>query len=261
MAAEFDALDRTDGGAPAADYNVAPTKQVRGVASRHPRDADGRPDPDTTERSVRLMRWGLVPHWAKDISIGVKMINARAESAATKPAFRKLLTSRRCLLPADGWYEWRRDDGGKQPFFMTRPDGASIAFAGLWSTWHDPNAEQDAPPLVSCAVLTTAAVGQLTEIHHRMPLMLPARAWQRWLDPDLADVAELIEAPDPGLIEQLELRPVSTAVNNVRNNGPELLERVDSYGARPAEVDQQALFDPAPENTAPENTGPEKSTM
>ncbi|MGH3621034.1 MAG: SOS response-associated peptidase, partial [Sciscionella sp.] len=108
LAAEFDAVDATEGGAPAADYNVAPTKQVCGVVTRHPRDAAGTPDPDTTERRIRLMRWGLVPHWAKDSSVGVKMINARAESAATKPAFRNSLTSRRCLLPADGWYEWRR---------------------------------------------------------------------------------------------------------------------------------------------------------
>jgi putative SOS response-associated peptidase YedK len=206
---------------------VAPTKQVVSVVTRHPRDADGEPDPERSERSLRMMRWGLVPHWAKSKSVGARMINARADTAGSKPAFRTSLAKRRCLLPADGWFEWRRDAAGKQPFFLTRTDGHSLALAGLWSTWRDPAAEPDAPPLVTCAVLTTDAVGQLTGIHDRMPLVLPPDAWASWLDPDNADVEGLLVPPDRSLVDELELRPVSDAVNSVRNNGPTLVERAE----------------------------------
>lgn len=237
LAAEFDAIDATEGHAPRADYNVAPTKPVLTVVQRHPRDAEGTPDPEATERSIRVMRWGLVPHWAKDRAIGAKMINARAESAATKPAFRKSVSSRRCLFAADGWYEWRRDGKSKQPFFTTSSDGQSLAMAGLWSTWRDPEAEDGAEPLITCAVLTTEAVGRLTEVHHRMPLLLPRQSWQRWLDPDLGDVGELLAPPAEELVEALEIRPISSAVNNVRNNGPELLERVEPEDGLPPDLD------------------------
>jgi putative SOS response-associated peptidase YedK len=161
------------------------------------------------------------------------MINARAETAGSKPAFRAALARRRCLIPADGWYEWAGPD--KQPYYMTGTDGSSLALAGLWSTWRDESrsaddagtADRAASPLVSAAVLTTEAVGQLTDVHHRMPLLLPRTAWARWLDPDSQDVAELLASPAAELVESLELRPVSRAVNNVRNNGPQLTERVD----------------------------------
>ncbi len=219
LAVEFDAVDPTDGAGPGATYNVAPTMPVLAVVTRHPRDRQGVPDQDRTVRSIRVMRWGLVPHWAKDPGSGSRLINARAESAASKPAFRDALARRRCLLPADGWYEWQRVGTHKQPFFITPADGSGLAMAGLWSTWRPPDAT--APPLVTCAVLTTGAVGPLAEIHDRMPLVLPAQAWQAWLDPDCADPSELL-AP---LVPALELRPVSTAVNNVRRDGPELVER------------------------------------
>jgi putative SOS response-associated peptidase YedK len=237
LAAEFDAVDTTGENAPKPDFNVAPTKQVMSVVNRHPRDDDGQPDPEHTERSLRVMRWGLVPHWAKTKGIGSKMINARSDTAASKPAFRTSLAKRRCLIPADGWFEWRRDANGKQPFFMTRTDGTSLAMAGLWSTWHDPAA--DAPPLVTCAVLTTDAIGQLAGIHDRMPLLLAPDDWANWLDPDRADVADLLGEPSMALVDALELRPVSDAVNNVRNNGPELLEQV----AEATDLDDPALFD------------------
>ncbi|MGH3898716.1 MAG: SOS response-associated peptidase [Pseudonocardiaceae bacterium] len=225
LAVEFDALDATDDAAPEADYNVAPTKPVFSVVTRHPRDAQGTPDPDHTVRSIRVMRWGLVPHWAKDPSVGSRMINARAESAATKPAFRDAVTHRRCLLPADGWYEWQARGSHKQPFFITSADGSGLALAGLWSTWRA--ADVTAPPLVSCTVVTTDAVGPLAEIHNRMPLILPARAWQAWLDPDCGDPSGLLAPPPAELVAALELRPVSTSVNNVRHDGPELVERVE----------------------------------
>ncbi|HYQ63309.1 SOS response-associated peptidase [Actinophytocola sp.] len=226
LAAEFDALDATEDHAPAVDYNVAPTKSVVAVVARHPRDDDGEPDPDRTVRSLRVMRWGLIPAWAKDMSVGARMINARSEKAATTPAFRTSVAKRRCLVPADGWYEWKRDGKAKQPFFMTGPDGHSLAMAGLWTVWRDPAKGDDAPPVVSVAVLTTEAIGQLGDIHDRMPKLLTPDRWASWLDPDADDVTELLETPPSlELVESLELRPVSTRVNNVRNNGPELLER------------------------------------
>lgn len=229
LAAEFDALDATDDQF-RADYNVAPTKNVVTVVQRHPRDEEGNPDPETTVRSLRLMRWGLIPAWAKEKSVGAKMINARAESVASKPAFRTSLAKRRCLVPADGWFEWRREGKNKQPFFMTTPDESSLAMAGLWTTWRD-KAEEDAPPLVSCAVITTDAIGQLTNIHERMPLLLTPDNWAAWLDPDSDDVSKLLTSPPLDLIAALELRPISDKVNSVRNNGPELLERVDPDAA------------------------------
>ncbi|MBW0008636.1 MAG: SOS response-associated peptidase, partial [Pseudonocardiales bacterium] len=228
LAVELDAVDETDGAAPGAAYNVAPTTPVLSVVTRHPRGPKGVPDPDRTVRSIRVMRWGLVPHWAKDPGVGSRLINARAESAAGKPAFRDAVARRRCLLPADGWYEWRpaADRAGhpvrathKQPFFITPADGSGLAMAGLWSIWRSPDAT--APPLVTCAVLTTDAVGPLAEIHNRMPLILPAQAWRAWLDPDCDDPRELLTQPPAHLVHALELRPVSTAVNNVRRDGPE----------------------------------------
>ncbi|MEB3369456.1 SOS response-associated peptidase [Saccharopolyspora mangrovi] len=223
LAAEFAALDATGGAAPGADFNVAPTKRVLTVVQRHPQDETGEADLESTERSIRVMRWGLVPFWAKDKSIGSRMINAKSETVTSKPAFRSSIKRYRCLVPADGWYEWKREGGKKQPFFMTPPDGSSLALAGIYSTWRE---SDEAEPLVTCSVLTAAAVGQLTEVHDRMPLLLPEGAWSHWLDPDQPDVSDLLRPPSLDVAESLEVRPVSTAVNNVRNNGAELLERV-----------------------------------
>jgi putative SOS response-associated peptidase YedK len=240
LAAEFDAidLDDADNYTPRADYNVAPTKEVVTVVQRHPRDEEGKPDPDSTVRSLRVMRWGLIPGWAKEKSIGAKMINARVESAASKPAFRTSMKNRRCLIPADGWFEWRRDGKVKQPFYMTTTDGTSLALAGLWSTWRD-KADPDAELMITCAVLTTDAIGQLTDIHDRMPLLLTPDQWASWLDPDLEDVSSLTGPPSAELVASLELRPVSTAVNSVRNNGPELIVRHEPV------ADDPVLFDDA----------------
>ncbi len=242
LAAEFDAVDQTGEDAPEPDYNVAPTKPVIAVVTRHPRDDDGTPDPDTTVRGLRVMRWGLVPHWAKQRSIGSKMINARSETAASKPAYRDAMVRRRCLLPADGWFEWRRDANGKQPFYITSGDGTSLAMAGLWSVWRDPAADAgpDAPPLVTCAVLTRDAVGRLTGIHDRMPVLLGPESWPAWLDPDREDVTDLLTTPDAAILDALELRPVSDAVNSVRNNGPELVKLTEP-------ATDLSLFDVAPD--------------
>ncbi|AIJ25872.1 SOS response-associated peptidase [Amycolatopsis methanolica] len=239
LAQEFDAVDETDGKAREADYNVAPTKNVVTVVQRHPRDADGQVlEDEPAVRSLRVMRWGLVPFWAKDVSVGNRMINTRAETASEKPAFKKSLAQRRCLVPADGWYEWRRTGKQKEPFYMTRPDGHSLSFAGIWDTWRDPK-DPDAPQLITFSIITTDAAGRLTDVHDRMPLVIHERNWVDWLDPDRTEVGELL-APPMDLMETIELRPVSDRVGNVRNNGPELIERVEPATDLDA---AEALFD------------------
>lgn len=224
LTVEFEAVDATDGASPAADYNVAPTKPVHAVLTRRPRGVqDGEP-----VRQLRVLRWGLVPSWAKDPAIGSRLLNARAESAADKPAFRRALVARRCLLPADGWYEWARrpDQPGRQPYFMTPRDGGVLALAGLYEFWGD---GEDL--LVSCTVLTTAAVGPLTEIHDRMPLVLDRADWGAWLDPAREQVPDLLEPPREALVAGLELRPVGRAVGQVDNNGPQLTTAVPTADA------------------------------
>jgi putative SOS response-associated peptidase YedK len=231
LAAEFDARDETGGEAIGPEYNVAPTLTVPAVVDRHPRDEDGTPDPSTVERSLRAMRWGLVPSWAKDLSVGNKMINARAESLTEKPAFRRAAASRRCLLPADGWYEWLRDGKQKTPYFMSYDDGRPLALAGLWETWRPAKGEA---PLISTTVVTTASAGVLTEIHHRMPLVLPRESWAAWLDPDADDVTDLL-VPSEEVVAAIGMRQVSSKVNNVRNHGAELIEEAHE------EPEQQGL--------------------
>lgn len=220
---EFDAVYAAEGRATDPDWNVAPTKPVRAIVNRPLRDEDGAPAAHPT-RQLRVMSWGLVPSWAKERSIGSRMINARVEGLATKPAFRGAYARRRCLVPADGWYEWRVVDGPdgprKQPTYLTPADGGLLAFAGLFEFWGPPGAT-----LTTCAVLTAPATGQLAEVHDRMPLLLPRGSWDRWLDPAVTDPADLLEpAVDAG---GFELRPVATAVNRVDNNGPHLVQRVD----------------------------------
>ena len=190
-------------------YNVAPTDPVYAVAAHDQR------------RYLVSFRWGLVPHWADSRATAAKMINARAETAAEKPAFREALRRRRCLIPADGFYEWRKDaSGAKTPHFIHRPDEQPLALAGLWETWRDP-ADPQAPPLKTCAILTRPAVEQLRVLHDRQPVTLSADTWGDWLDADAAlpVVQELLRAPPP----ELAFRPVSDQVNSVRNNGPQLL--------------------------------------
>jgi putative SOS response-associated peptidase YedK len=235
LALEFEAVPV--GGQPpvAADYNVAPTKDVHVVRWKKERDAEGALT-GAGHRELRGVRWGLVPSWAKDVSVGNRMINARVESLTEKPAFRTAARTRRCLVPADGWYEWakRLDSPGKQPWFITPQDGSVLALAGLWEVWG-----RGEDRLYTCTVVTAPAVGALHEIHDRMPLVLPRERWAAWLDPAREDVEELVEPTPPEVVEALELRPVSTAVNNVANNGRQLTERAETV-AEPA--DQPALF-------------------
>lgn len=195
------------------NYNVAPTTPVYAVRAR-----DG-------HRQLDVLRWGLVPYWADGLSVGNRLINARAEGVATKPAFRRAFERRRCLIPADGFYEWQKVAGrkAKQPYFIHRADDEPVAFAGLWERWSDPEVE-DAEAVYSCCIITTGANGDMAPIHDRMPVLLPPSAWDRWLDPTVRDRDELTGLLRPAPDGLLVLRPITTAVNNVRNQGPELLE-------------------------------------
>lgn len=231
---ELDAVDATDGLWDGPNFNVAPTDSVRAVVNRPLRDADGN-RADTPTRQLRVVSWGLIPSWAKDRSTQSRMFNARSESVATSNAFKRAYAKRRCLLPADGWYEWQTIDSAKgtrkQPIFMTPADGHLIAFAGLYEFWGEPG-----QTVTSATILTAPAAGVLEQIHPRMPLVLPRCAWARWLDLDVEDPSDLLAPWDEASGEQLELRAVSPAVNRVDNNGPELLEPLA------AEPEEQRLF-------------------
>lgn len=215
LAAHFDADEvvATDLG---ARYNVAPTDEVYAVArsSRGP-------------TRLGSFRWGLVPFWAKDLSVGSRMINARAETVLEKPAFRRPLERYRCIIPADGFYEWQAlpDRKKKQPWYIQRADGDVLAFAGLWSAWR-PDEESDEGRIVSCTILTTEANDAVAPIHDRMPVVLPPSAWAEWLDPANPDVESLHRLLVPSPSGLLTLRPVSEAVSDVRNDGPHLLDAV-----------------------------------
>jgi putative SOS response-associated peptidase YedK len=207
------------------DYNVAPTKQVPVVVDRFPEDnEDAKP-----QRRLTQVRWGLVPFWAKDMKIGNRMINARLETAHSKPAFRRAFARRRCLLPADGYFEWYGEvKGKKQPFFIRPRDGGVLAMAGLYEIWRDPEKSDDDPTrfLWTCTVLTTSAEDSVGQIHDRMPLMLEPKRYADWLDPRITDVERVRSLLIPAAPGRLEAYPVSPVVNNVRNNGPELLEPI-----------------------------------
>jgi len=185
-----------------------------------------------------VVRWGLVPSWAKDVSIGSRMINARAETVAEKPAYRRAFAKRRCLLPADGYYEWmvlggheaadRPAKKAKQPYFIHRADGGPLAFAGLYELWRDksvPDGDPDAW-LWTATVITTSAPDELGKIHDRMPMVIPSASWADWLDPGNTDASDLQALLAPAVSTGLASYPVSTAVNSVRNNGPELIDEV-----------------------------------
>lgn len=226
----------------APDYNVAPTDEVYAVMERPPRPEDrpedGADDPESevaAERQLRTVRWGLVPSWAKDPSIGSRMINARMETLAEKPAFRRALAARRCLLPADGYYEWYPTEQlsasgkpRKQPFFIRPADGGVLAMAGLYELWRNPQAAADDPDrwLWTATVITTAAEDSLGRIHDRMPLMVDRAGWAQWLDPKRTEPGDVLPLLQPAAPGQLEAYPVSTAVGNVRNNSAQLIEPV-----------------------------------
>ncbi|MEI6623494.1 MAG: SOS response-associated peptidase [Actinomycetes bacterium] len=213
------------------DFNVAPSKKVYSIMDRH------------DERQLRVVTWGLIPSWAKDPAIGNRLVNARLESAAEKPSFRRAFARRRALIPADGYFEWYAgsvDSGSadskparpkKQPFYIHPGDGSLMAMAGLYEIWRDREIpDEDAPGAFrwTCTVLTTSATDDLGRIHDRMPLLVPAEFHDGWLDPDVvAPPSGALVPASPGL---LQAYPVSTLVNSVRNNGPQLLDPLPTDG-------------------------------
>ena len=269
------------------DYNVAPTKPVYAVVTRHPKDEDGAGQPGAADqgaaqddaaghgaagddptgdsaagdgptgdsaagdgptgdsaagqgavehggvRELRVVRWGLVPFWAKDISIGSRLINARAETVATKPAFRRAFARHRCLLPADGFYEWEKSGDpkrpAKQPYFIRREDGGVLAFAGLYELWRDKDRPDDDPGawLWTATIITTRAEDEVGRIHDRMPMVIDPARWADWLDPTATSAEALHGLMTPAASAHLTSYPVSTEVNSVRHNGPGLIEPME----------------------------------
>lgn len=226
LAQKIQAIDETTGATTATgtgpNYNVAPTTVITTVVKRH-----SDPDDEATRR-LRSMRWGLIPPWTKSTGDGSPdtkgplLINARAEKVTSSPAFRNAAKNKRCLVPMDGWYEWQGQKGAKTPFFMFGSDGEPLFMAGLWSTWRPKDAPKDAPPLVSCTIITTDAAGPLADIHDRMPLTISIDDRDRWLDPDAPIDEGLLRGH--GDLDRIAVREVSRLVNSVRNNGPELIE-------------------------------------
>lgn len=218
---EIFVIDEVVGPLPPARWNIAPTDPVAAVLERVAKDSD-----DVTRKLVEL-RWGLVPSWSKDAKGGARMINARFETVAEKPAFRKALASRRCLLPADGYYEWYAQPGDadlppskrprKQPFFIHPSDGSLLAMAGLYEFWKSPDGEW----LTTCTIITTTAADAVGHIHDRMPMTVQPQLWDDWLDPSRTEGAlELLQAPGA----DLEAYAVSRLVSTVGNDGPELID-------------------------------------
>ena len=198
-----------------ARYNVAPTDPVVAVAAT------------SGGRRLGTLSWGLVPSWAAGPEPGRRMVNLRAERLAGRPGFRRTLQRRRCVVPADGFYEWRAVGDGrpKQPYLIRARDGRALALAGLWDVWRDP-ATPDAEPLRTCTVLTTEPNDLMAALHDRMPVILPPDACDVWLDPSVTDVVRLVGLCRPCPAGLLEAWPVSRAVNSVRNDGPHLVAPV-----------------------------------
>lgn len=229
LAERFDVDEVAIDGETEPSYNVAPRAQVAVVREREER------------RIMSRVRWGLVPSWAKDPSIGDRMINARAETITTKPAYKRSFAKKRCLIPADGFYEWQvvappstpKGRPKKQPVFIHRRDGEPMAFAGLWDVWKAPEGTEmeglsDDGWLRSCVIVTTRANDLLAPVHERMPVLLPESAWSTWLDPANHDVEALESLLLPAPDDELELWPVSTAVNKADNDSSELVKPVES---------------------------------
>jgi putative SOS response-associated peptidase YedK len=229
LVADFE-VDDVVGELPGPDFNVAPTVAVPAVLERT------RKDSGEVQRRLTPLVWGLVPSWAKDPSIGSRMINARLETVAVKPAFRKAFSARRCLLPADGFYEWYTPESAtkvlgrpvrakKQPFFVHRADGRRLAMAGLYEIWRDPSKspDDDSAWLRTCTVITTQATDAVGHIHDRMPMVVGPEDYDTWLDPTMTDpdaALRLLAVTDPG---EVEAYAVSTRVNTVQNNDPSLV--------------------------------------
>ena len=193
-------------------YNIAPAQDVAAV-----RVVDG-------QRQLSLLHWGLIPFWAKDSKIAYNTINARSETASKAPSYRAAFRSRRCLIPGNGFFEWDKISGSKQPYFIDRADGDPMAFAGLWETWHDKEANT---VIESCTILTTEAAEPVASIHPRMPVILEPEDFEAWLDPNEHHVERLQALLLPAALGVLELHPVSRYVNKATNDDPRCIEHVD----------------------------------
>ncbi len=186
-------------------YNIAPTQRVLAIVAT-----------ESGDRQVKPLRWGLIPSWSKDAAIGAKLINARSETVAEKPSFRSAFKQRRCLIVADGFYEWRKQPGKKQPFYFRLENGSPFAFAGLWERWHPSQADG----LETCTILTTEANLTVAQVHDRMPVILTAESYDRWLDPTL-DSASLQALLRPYGGSSMTAYPVSLSVNSPLHDTPD----------------------------------------
>ena len=191
-------------------YNIAPTQMV----------ATALYNSETEKRECEFLRWGLIPSWAKDSKMGARMINARAETLAEKPSFRSAFKRRRCLVLADGFYEWEKLETKKQPYYFQLQDKQPFAFAGLWEEWQSPENEK----ITSCTIITTNANELLQPIHHRMPVILQQADYEKWLDPQLQKTEPLKELLHPYKAEQMTMTAVSIRVNNPKNNSSECIK-------------------------------------
>jgi putative SOS response-associated peptidase YedK len=217
---QFDTTDWQDDWSPR--YNIAPTQPIP-VIRQHPKEP---------VRQISTMRWGLIPSWAHDPSAAAKMINARSETAATKPAFRDSLKFRRCLIPADAFYEWQRTSTSKQPFCFEVDDGGLFAFAGLWERWRDPSGQW----VKSCSILTTTPNAVTSGVHDRMPVILDPDSYDLWLDPGMTKVEAVSDLLKPCDARLMRCYPVSSRINHVAND--------DEECSRPVEIgeSQVSLF-------------------
>jgi len=196
------------------NYNVAPTQEILTIVKYD------------NENKLEKFHWGLVPFWAKDISIGSRMINARAETVSQKPSFRNAFKKRRCLIPADGFYEWKGEKGHKQPYYVSTPSDKPFAFAGLWESWTNKESVEEFV-YKSFTIITTAASDSIREIHHRMPVILDPDFYEKWLNVEIQDPKELESVLKDGIIHHVKYYPVSTFVNSVKNNDPNCIKPID----------------------------------
>jgi putative SOS response-associated peptidase YedK len=216
-------------------YNIAPTDQVPVI----------RQDKEQPERTITTMRWGLIPYWAKDASIGAKMINARAESLTEKPAFKDAIERRRCLVPADAFYEWKKTSDGtkivRRPFLIRMKNDEAFAFAGIWDRWKSPEGKI----VLSVSILTTDANPLVSDVHDRMPVIVPREHYDVWLDPKFRDVKALEEILQPFPAAEMEKLAISDRVNSVKNDDPECASPAADETEMPKQQDpprQSSLF-------------------
>jgi putative SOS response-associated peptidase YedK len=195
------------------NYNIAPTQKILSILKHN------------EQNHLVKLHWGLVPFWSKDIKIGSRMINARSETVSDKPAFRNAFKKRRCLIIADGFYEWKGEKGHKQPYYITIPSGKPFVFAGLWEAWNPKDNDEDSI-YQSCAIITTAASESFNNLHHRMPVILLSDCHEKWLNPEIQDPKEIENILEDSIMYDLQYYPVSKHVNSPKNNDLECIRQI-----------------------------------